>query len=108
MINLWSIPASFSSPFPRHNAALDNGTGYAVTHCLPIDFLFSFRQSLVKMRSSTLPWRLAVAGFLSLSLLEPFVRSSPSVNVALETSFSAAPYLVELLYVPRSQPGNAG
>ncbi|KAI1625469.1 UDP-glucose:glycoprotein glucosyltransferase-domain-containing protein [Exophiala viscosa] len=49
------------------------------------------------MRPSTLPWRFAAAGLLPLVLLNSFARSSASINVALETSFSAAPYLVELL-----------
>jgi len=51
------------------------------------------------MRSSTLPWRLAAGGLLSLVLLSSPAHASASINVALETSFSAAPYLVELLYV---------
>ncbi|KAK4946560.1 killer toxin resistant protein [Elasticomyces elasticus] len=49
------------------------------------------------MRWSTLPWRLAAAGLLPLVSLSSFAHASASINVALETSFSAAPYLVELL-----------
>nr|KAK5437245.1 killer toxin resistant protein [Exophiala xenobiotica] len=49
------------------------------------------------MRTSTLPWRFAACGLVSVAVLSTFVNASPSINVALETSFSAAPYLVELL-----------
>ncbi|KAK6378950.1 killer toxin resistant protein [Exophiala oligosperma] len=36
-------------------------------------------------------------GLLCAALFTPLTGASPSINVALETSFSAAPYLVELL-----------
>lgn len=39
-------------------------------------------------------------GLLCAALFTPLTGASPSINVALETSFSAAPYLVELLYGP--------
>ncbi|KIX00898.1 uncharacterized protein Z518_09963 [Rhinocladiella mackenziei CBS 650.93] len=49
------------------------------------------------MRTSTLPWRSIGLALLSLTLPSTLAQSSPSINVALETSFSAGPYLVELL-----------
>jgi hypothetical protein len=79
---------------------------YAVTHRPPHFQHFAlscspFSDSLVTMRPSALPWRLAAAAVLwSQAFLLPFTQAaSPSIDVALETSFSAAPYLVELLYV---------
>jgi len=41
-----------------------------------------------------------VALLASISLHYLFVSAAPSVNVALKATFNAAPYLVELLYVP--------
>ncbi|EXJ89936.1 hypothetical protein A1O3_03003 [Capronia epimyces CBS 606.96] len=49
------------------------------------------------MRLSGLSWSAAVVALWPLSLLIPSALSSHSVNVALETSFAAGPYLVELL-----------
>lgn len=37
--------------------------------------------------------------FGAASLFTSHATAGPSVNVALQTSFNAAPYLVELLYV---------
>lgn len=41
-------------------------------------------------------WSLAL---FSLVVLAPNVSAGPAINVALQASFNAAPYLVELLYV---------
>ena len=44
-------------------------------------------------------WSLALLGPLILSIFSTLAQSSAAVNVALKTSFDAAPYLIELLYV---------
>lgn len=42
-------------------------------------------------------WRLALLGPLILGIFSTLAQSSAAVNVALKTSFDAAPYLIELL-----------
>ncbi|KAL2404705.1 UDP-glucose:glycoprotein glucosyltransferase [Exophiala dermatitidis] len=50
------------------------------------------------MRESTLPWRVTMLALWQFILVvASAASSSPSINVALETSFAAGPYLVELL-----------
>ncbi|OQV08670.1 hypothetical protein CLAIMM_12901 isoform 3 [Cladophialophora immunda] len=49
------------------------------------------------MRTSNIPWTWALLPLLSWDSFVAPARASPSVNVALQASFSAGPYLVELL-----------
>ena len=55
------------------------------------------------MRPSTLPWRLSLATSLAALLLCPLAQATSSVNVALEPSFNAAPFIVELLETAASE-----
>lgn len=67
----------------------------AVTFPRPCDL----EQVLIIMPSHcrTPQWRLALLGPLILGIFSTLAQSSAAVNVALKTSFDAAPYLVELL-----------
>jgi hypothetical protein len=47
----------------------------------------------------------ALHGLLLSAATQLCVRAGPTVNVALRASFNAAPYLVELLYVPPRRLG---
>jgi hypothetical protein len=50
------------------------------------------------MRSSNLPWRRAVLPAALLFSVVTSTQASSSINVDLQTSFSAGPFLVELLF----------
>lgn len=52
-----------------------------------------------RMAVFTLPWGLTGALLASTYLHSIFASASPSINVGLKTSFSSAPYLLELLYI---------
>jgi hypothetical protein len=49
------------------------------------------------IRLTQLPWGLAAA-----LLAAVHVSAGPSVNVGMKAAFPAAPYLIELLYEPRT------
>lgn len=55
-------------------------------------------KSMTKMGGLSLPWRLKGALLASTHLLSACVHAGPAINVGLQTSFSSAPYLIELLY----------
>jgi UDP-glucose:glycoprotein glucosyltransferase len=54
---------------------------------------------LSKMGVLKIPWGLAGALLVTTYLHALRAAASPSINVALKTSFDSAPYLLELLYV---------
>jgi UDP-glucose:glycoprotein glucosyltransferase len=59
------------------------------------------------MRTSTLPWRLSTVASLAALLFSTHSQAESSVHVALQPSFSAAPFLVELLETAASENSTA-
>lgn len=55
----------------------------------------------MRVPTSTLPWRLSIGFLAALFFSGQGAQGAQAVNVALKSSFNAAPYLVELLYATR-------